>query len=298
MTSRGKDQTRTSYIKNSSRGFVVGTRILFCCCTLLSHSIACYCYCCKPVVSLIMKLIVLFSKGGLGDVGRHAIRAALDQPTKIEHITVLSQHAESLKDDNWNCGCQSSVHKFTDEEQQRLSIVQVESWDDESLLTHFEGAGAVISCLGNRQITLGDRVGGEGSRMVAKAMNLHKIERAVIISSMGIGDDWPPGEFHWGGKVMTLIFLTCGRADYKDLTMVEETFHFSSDIDYLLVRAAGLGEDVVPQGKWAVQKEKHKDDKSLDINLAKLDCARFMVEEAVNPTMHKTAAVLGGQFEI
>jgi NAD(P)H-binding len=239
-----------------------------------------------------MKLVVLYSKGGLGDTGRHAVRAALDRPTEIEHITVMSQHSESLSDDNWNCACDASFHKFTEEEKERLTIVQIQSWDDPSLLLHFEGAGAVISCLGNRQMTLGDRVGGEGSRVVVNAMNHHNIERAVVISSIGIGDDWPPLEYHWAGKVMACIFLTCGRTDYKDLNMVEDTFKTSSRINYLFVRPVGLGEDVLPQGKWAVQKEKHKD-KSLDINLAKLDCARFMVEEALNPTWHKTGVVVG-----
>lgn len=239
-----------------------------------------------------MKLVILYSKGGLGDVGRHAVRAALERPTEIEHITVLSQHSESLNDDNWNCGCDSSLHKFTDDEKQRLSIVHVDSWSDTTLASHFEGAGAVISCLGNRQMTLGDRVGGEGSAVVVKAMNLHKIRRAIVISSIGVGDDWPPLEFSWAGKIMACIFLTCGRSDYKDLTLVESTFQDSQNIDYLFIRPAGLAEDVVPQGHWYVQKEKHKDT-SMSILLAKLDCARFMVEEAINPTRSKTAVVVG-----
>ena len=67
-----------------------------------------------------MKLVVLFSKGGLGDVGRHAVRAALDRGDEIEHITVLSQHTASLNDENWNCGCESP-HKFTDEEKKRIT---------------------------------------------------------------------------------------------------------------------------------------------------------------------------------
>lgn len=239
-----------------------------------------------------MKVVILYSKGGLGDTGRHAVRAALDRPTEVEHITVMSQHSASLSDDNWNCACDASLHKFTDEEKKRLTIVQIESWDDESLLSYFEGAGAVISCLGNRQMTLGDRVGGEGSRMVVKAMNHYHVERAVVISSIGIGDDWPPLEYHWAGKVLSCIFLTIGRKDYKDLAMVEDAYKTSSRINYLLVRPVGLGEEVVPKGTCAVQKEKHKD-KSLDIDMAKLDCARFMVEEALHPTRHKTAVVVG-----
>ena len=58
----------------------------------------------------------------------------------------------------------------------------------------------------------------------------------------------------------------------------------------------GVGEDVVPRGEWRVQKEKHKD-KSVGVNMAKLDCARFMVEEALNPTRSKTAVVVGTAAE-
>jgi len=242
-----------------------------------------------------MKLVVLFSKGGLGDVGRHAVRAALDRgPDVVEHVTVISQHMDSLlKDnDNWNCGC-VNPHTFTNEEKDRMTIVSVDSFDDDVvLLSHFEGAGAVISCLGNRQINLGDRVGGAGSCLVVKALNLKKIERAVVISSMGIKEDWPPIEFHWVGKIMSCIFLTCGRKDYKDLSAAEEAFRSSNNIDYLIVRPVGLGEETTPRNEWLVQKEKYKDT-SLDIGIAKLDCARFMVEEAIKPTRHKTAVVVG-----
>lgn len=185
-------------------------------------------------------------------MGRHAVQVALDRDDDVEHITVISQHSETLKDENWNCGC-TAPHKCTDED--RLTIVQIDSWkEDDDILKHFEGANAVISCLGNRQISLGDHVGGEGSRLVVKAMNQYKIERAVIISSVGIKDDWPPADFHWGGKIMSCIFMTCGRKAFKDLTSVEEAFQPSKDIDNLIVRPLGLGEDVVPQNKWVFRK--------------------------------------------
>jgi len=239
-----------------------------------------------------MKLVILYSMGGLGDVGRHAVRAALERPGEIKEIKVLSQHTETLEDENWNCACPSlSPHIFTNEERERLDIVKIDSWEDDSLLSHFEGADAVITCLGNRQMTLGDRVGGEGSRMVVNAMNHHKISRAVVMSSMGINEDWPPLEFHWIGRVMRIIFLTCGKKDYRDLAAAEEAFQTSKDVDYLIIRPVALGEDVIPENKWLVQKQKYKD-KSLAIGIAKLDCARFMVEEALTPTRHKTAIVI------
>jgi hypothetical protein len=241
-----------------------------------------------------MKLVILFSKGGLGDVGRHAVRAALDRPQEIEHITVISQYTDSLRDTNWNSACSPSEIQITEDEWKRLTIVPIQSWKDESsIVPYFEGAGAVISCLGNRQMTLGDRVSGVGNAMVVKAMKQHQVTRAVVISSVGIRDDWPPLEFHWSGKVLSCIFLTVGRSDYKDLSKGEEAYTSSlSDIDYLIVRPVGLGEDIVPTGKWYVQKEKYKDT-LFHFDSAKLDCARYMIEEALKPTRHCSAVVLG-----
>lgn len=68
-----------------------------------------------------------------------------------------------------------------------------------------------------------------------------------------------------------------------------------SAIDYLLVRPVGLGEDVEPVGDWKLQAKKHHD--VVGGNMAKLDCAKFMVQEALNPTLHRTAVVIGNPPE-
>jgi hypothetical protein len=143
---------------------------------------------------------------------------------------------------------------------------------------------------------LNNRVSGEGSLVVVKPMNEHKIERVVIMSSVGIQDDWPPLEFHWEFKALFFFFpqsmFLRMLPDYKDLSDAEEAFLISKDINHLITRPVGLGEEVVPQNKWLVQKEKYKD-KCLYLNMAKLDCARFMIDEALNPTRHKTAVIVG-----
>jgi hypothetical protein len=246
----------------------------------------------KFIMKSLNKLVILYCRGGLGDVGRHAVRVALDRPD-VDEITVLSPHAESLEDENWKCGC-PEPHKFTAEERKRFKVIKIESWEDESLLDHFENAKAVITALGNRQWFLGDdvRVGGRGSHMVIKGMKKHKIERAVVISSVGIQEDWPPLEWIWPGKIMACIFSTCSRREFRDLTEQEQNYKDSPEIDYLFVRPVGIGEDVLPQNTWLIQKEKYKDT-SLYFNMAKLDCARFMVKEALEPSRHRTGAVIG-----
>jgi len=90
---------------------------------------------------------------------------------------------------------------------------------------------------------------------------------------------------------MRLLFLTCARKPYKDLAAMEDAYR-ATDLDYLFIRPVGIGEDVLPENKWKLQKEKYKD-KEMGIDMAKLDVARFMMQEALNPTKHKDAVVIG-----
>jgi hypothetical protein len=234
-------------------------------------------------------LVILYGSGGLSDVGRHAVQAALEIPG-VE-CKVLTQHPEMLEESNWKCGCPQG-HQLSEQDRKRIQVIPVKSWKDTSLSAHFQGATGVVSCLGNREPFIGDWVAEEGNNCVIWGANEHKVDRVVVMSSVGIEEDWKPLEWHWAGIILACLFLTIGRKSYKDLTAMEKSYR-TSNLDYLIVRPTGLGEDVVPVGKWFLQKEKHKD--SVGIDLAKLDCARFMVQEALNPTLHKEAVVVGSE---
>lgn len=244
------------------------------------------------------RLVILYGFGGLSDVGRHAVQVAIEKKKKneIEGITVLTPYPDLLDETNWNCGC-PNPHGFSKEEKQLFQLVQVKDWGDKGLLSYFKDATAVISCVGNRQPTFMNVQpksweAFESNQMVIQAMKEHGIKRAVVMSSMGVEEDWPPMEFHWAGKIMACFFLTCVRKAYKDLTNMERAYR-SSDLDYLLVRPVGIGEEVLPENKWHLQTEKYKDNQ-LDGNMAKLDVARYMMEEALSPTRHQAAVVIGG----
>jgi hypothetical protein len=236
------------------------------------------------------RLVVLYGTGGLSDVGRHAVQAALER-SDVGSIKVLTQHPQLLEESNWKCGCEKP-HEFSKQDRQRFEVIPVKSWTDDDLGSHFAGATAVVSCLGNRQPFIGCWVANEGNQAVIKAMKANKVTRAVVISSSGIEEDWPPMEFFWGGKILALMFVTISRQAFQDLTMMERALR-NSELDYLLVRPVGIGEDVVPVEEWYLQREKHKD--VLSCNMAKLDLARFMVEEAVNPSKHAEAVVVGAK---
>jgi hypothetical protein len=241
------------------------------------------------------RLVILYGMGGLSDVGRHAILAALER-NDVEHIVVLTQHPQLLDETNWNCGC-PEPHKLTDSDTERVTIVPVQSWTANTVdfTKHFQNATAVVSALGNRQPFFGHNEAADGNAVVIKIMQQMKdLKRVVICSSVGIEEDWPPLEFFPMGRyALSLMFATCSKRNSKDLTAMERAYKATSenDIDYLIVRPVGLGEDIKPVNTWAIQKKKHED--KLHFDMAKLDCARFMVEEAITPTRHRDAVVIG-----
>jgi putative NADH-flavin reductase len=245
------------------------------------------------------RLVVLYGIGGLSDVGRHAILAALEQPM-VAKVTVITEYPELLDEPNWECGCETP-HTNPSSTSDKVQVVSIDSWNNEqtNLAEHFQGADAVISCLGHRQpgfkhpeLIQKGLVAAGGNRQVIQAMQDANMERVVVMSSVGIQEDWPPIEFHWGGKIMGWMFQTICKKSFQDLNEMEVAYK-ESPLDYLFIRPAGLGEDAVPVNKWFLQKEKFKD--AVGVNMAKMDCARYMVQEALNPTRHKTAVTIGSE---
>lgn len=252
------------------------------------------------------RLVVLYGMGGLSDVGRHAVQAALERSTEeVEHVTVLTEHPKLLLDEtNWKCSC-PEPHHFTESDRQRLTVVTVNSWKNDNLAPYFQEATAVVSCLGNRQAFVGHWVAHQGNQAVIRAiqqqqqqLQQHKLTRVVVCSSVGIEEDWPAMEMFLPGKIfLSVVFMTIGNILFRDLTAMERAYKATKEeeIDYLFVRPVGIGEEMEPVGKWVLQKEKYKHD--IGFNMAKPDVARFMVEEAINPTLHRKAVVIGPGVE-
>lgn len=247
----------------------------------------------KAINMVLHRLVVLYGVGGLSDVGRHAVQAALAR-SDVEHVTVLTQQPELLQEANWKCGC-PEPHSISEADQKHLTVVPVDSWKKDDITAHFVGATAVVSCLGNRQPLTFHWVSCEGNRAVIKAVKkTANLKRVVVCTSVGIEEDWPPMEYFAPGKIILGgIFMTLGYRMFRDLTCMERSYKATAadEVDYLFVRPVGIGEDVLPVNKWVLQKEKYKD--NVGMNMAKLDVARYMVEEAIQPTRHREAVVIG-----
>ena len=229
------------------------------------------------------------------DVGRHAILAALEK--NASHITVITSFPEKLNERNWDSYGDDKTNPFDDETNKgRLEMVKVDSWTDELPSKHFEGADAVVSCLGHRQpgwkykelISKG-LIAYDGNSRVIRAMGEANVQRVVTISSFGLNGDrqWK----HPAAKAMTCLFKTFMWKAGKDLTKSERAYQASS-LDYLIVRPVGIGEEVEPCGEYYLQEE---GEDVVGGNMAKMDCARFMVDEAMKPTLHRASKVVGSK---
>lgn len=248
-------------------------------------------------------LVILYGIGGLSDVGRHAILAALEKKEPaIDKITVITEYPEKLEEENWECNCPGGhTNPFNDPNTaSKLEMVKIDTWknDQPNLSKHFVGASAVVSCLGHRQpgwkhkeLIKRGLIAYDGNRQVIAAMEEAKVDRVVAISSFALNGDksWP----HFASRFMACLFKTFMRKSGKDLKKMEDAY-IQSSLDYLFVKPVGIGEEIVPTGMYYLQEPGNKKD-MVGGNMGKLDAARFMIDEAVNPTLHRCSQTVGAK---
>ena len=130
---------------------------------------------------------------------------------------VITEYPELLDDKNWECNCIKGGHTnpFNDPEAApKLEMVKIDTWKNDQLsliAPHFEGADAVVSCLGHRQpgwknpeLKKKGLIAYDGSKQVIAAASKAKVDRVVAISSFAINGDnsWP----HWASKFMVRYY--------------------------------------------------------------------------------------------
>ena len=239
-------------------------------------------------------LAIFFSSGDLGDVGRHAVVAALElPPTVVGKVLVLARNArEALLVSRWECGCPGGQHGNM-EKDRRLQIIEIDV-TREAITPFLEDVDAIITCLGNRQPFHDDVVAYTGTDHVVQSMLAMQVHRICMLSSVGLGDDWPPLHWHHYGRILQGMFRTVCWRQFQDLSGAELAIRQNDHLlDFLVARAVVVEEDdVAPTGRWMLQFQ--KDDPPPDAYLAHLDCARFLVQEAVLPRLSRQAVVVGG----
>ena len=178
------------------------------------------------------------------------------------------------------------------------------------------GVDAIIACLGNRQPFHNDCIAGLGMQRLVEAMQRfgqrwaagssgdHRPSsplpppppRVLLLSSAGIGDDWPPMEWSRSGERLQAFFRTICWNQFQDLSTAERAVREyalqNPQFDYLIARSVLLGEQTRPTGQWYIQQVKYGDHPTEEI--AKRDAAQFLLQEALSPTIHQRAIVIGG----
>jgi len=92
---------------------------------------------------------------------------------------------------------------------------------------------------------------------------------------------------------MKFCFRTLFRKARKDLEAMEKIY-VESSLDYLFVRPVGISEECVPVGEYFIQDPGNKE-VVVGGDMAKMDVARFMVDQALNPTFHRTSKTIGAE---
>ena len=247
-------------------------------------------------------LVVVFGvKGGFSDVGKYAVKHALKHQDEwtVRFVALSSATTEGYKsmatvDPGSNIGPtnekdQKELKEIINTTAADILKVDVEaSTAQQQLERAFEQADTVISAIGNRQPSMA-RYLDSGVSKIIKAMKVRNVPRLIQLSSMGIGEDFIPfrGVRIFWAFLLRLPFFWAGRSD---LIAIEDTVH-ASDVDFVLVRTVGIAPEKASEGTWQLLKSE-ADRRPVGFAISKSDVALFMVEEAVHPTLHKTAVTI------
>ena len=107
----------------------------------------------------------------------------------------------------------------------------------------------------------------------------------VMVSTVGVRDDWPPMRWTFVGKIFGFMLLCPGLNTHacKDITAAEEHVCAQSEarLDYLIVRPMCLDAGEVTRGLHTVELHEARSLLPLHLNIAKEDVATFMLQEAL-----------------
>lgn len=235
--------------------------------------------------------IVWASKGGLGDVGKFAAMHAAAKGSEQ-----LRFRAVAVSEDGQDTGIDATEVKPAERLEKLQEILKdveilklnINSDDAEAQLAQtFQGCDSVIACPGSRQSGIA-RTCGIGARKVVAAMKTAEVKRLVVLSSMGIGDDYLPGsciKYFWG--FLLRVVWPSTRRDLQEMEAVVR----NTDLDFLLVRPMGIDPAEPQRGSYALLTGRGQG--ALEITVAKEDVALFLLEEALEPKHSKTAVTIG-----
>jgi hypothetical protein len=181
-----------------------------------------------------------------------------------------------------------------------VSPCEVVVEDDDAqmkLEEQFDGVDAVVACIGSRQPgkkfpALKSRWCELGASKIAAAMASAGVQRLVLLSSFGIGDDYLPT------SALTLLWSVMLRTSLRGVKRdigAMESHIAGTALDYLLVRPSGLTPDEPPAGSWKVVTAKGQGTLNFsNASISKSDVGMYMLTEALHPSEHRRPVTLLG----
>ena len=112
-----------------------------------------------------MKLLII---GGTGGTGKELIKQALEQGY---NVTAFVRNPEKVK----------ITH-------QNLTVIKGDVLDFDKIQEVVAGQDAVLSALGHKRFIIKTNILSEGTRNIIHAMEKHKVNRFICVTSLGIND--------------------------------------------------------------------------------------------------------------
>jgi hypothetical protein len=234
---------------------------------------------------------VVFGKiGGLSDCGAYAALHAFQDDGVDVRVIALSAEASEGPFDGVNVDVKDEAEKARVRDTfKQIPVTSIDVFDDgaqSQLEAALDGVEAVVSACGNRQ-PFKSRHLALSAQKVTRAMIAKRVNRLVQLSSFGIGESHLPTSFIM--KFWNCLLATVIRSGRRDLYAMESVVS-SSELDYLLVRPVGVDPEAQGIGSWVALTEATSEQH--DLSVSKSDVGKFMLQEALAPTLHTTAVTL------
>ena len=202
--------------------------------------------------------------GATGGTGRELVQQALDLGHSV--IALVRKPGKM---------------KITHE---RLSILQGDVLEYESVASSVKNADAVLSALGHKRWFIKTSILSGGTKNIIKAMKENNIKRFVCETSLGIGDSWGKLGLYYTFFVIPVIvffyFLDKGK---------QERAIMESDLDWIIVRPGQLTNG---RKRGAYRHGLNIGSYVRTVSISRADTAEFMLKQLTDDTyVRKTPGV-------
>ncbi|KAJ8026506.1 Flavin reductase (NADPH) [Holothuria leucospilota] len=177
-----------------------------------------------------------------------------------------------------------NVSKLTIQHE-NLKAVEGSIFSVDSLVSHFTGCDAVMSCLGSetfRNVTLYS----DSIKVIIEALNKAQVSRFVVMTSWGTSTrakdgDRSPFLLEWVFKPILL------SSKLRDMSRLEKCLEDSHDINYTVVRPPILRDDPVTEDEFKVEIDRQYVPGLGYPKINRADVARFMLDSLKTDTYDK-----------